>query len=510
MPLSTPEAGSTSRSDEQDRAETDAQPSPHEAQTWLLNRLGEEALVDHVLTTMNNVSGGARSVRQLHSAALRNFARALAKSDRSDSLSAFLRRLQISNSRQRSSGPDDEPDAVAQLDAYLKPLRSGGIYRGREATALESLLEHLLQSLPEDRSVNLTPAEVANALPRDSRRLRPLLAPRERDLIKSVEGNKCTFPELVFFSAALTLHGHGGLDGWLAMHKDGRKGLAHSLLRENVRSPARGVLSAIERLQKVAGIAPELRVQIQGSRSYTTAFEPGPDLVEEPGTRSGEPASSGPSGSAFVPVTTREEALQWFQNRKDDARLINLVYARDSSESVSQVRRGVRLLRGFMKFRLQHDSNATLRGLLGRFGSAPGSDERQRVHDDVSTFAAGFANSTVEQSCLRKALEELSTLMAEHVQGPNDEESVLGEFGKGAHDLLPPADVALIALLEGHEHRTSAARSFSLALLERGIAGLPEWISMWRDDRKPQAKMLLEELKAEQPRSIMGQYIVTA
>ncbi|HET9641844.1 MAG TPA: hypothetical protein VFP68_00440 [Burkholderiaceae bacterium] len=466
--------------------------SRDEGRTWLLKRLEEEALIDHVVATMDDaleVSYAAR-IRM----ALRNFSKALTLKDRNDSLTSFLSRLRLSTAgRNRSPATDEARNARDELDAYLHRLESGARPRVREAKALESSLNFLLDSFLKGGEVDFTQAAVDHPALLESKRLRPLLPGRERDLIDSVELHGACYPELVFFSTKLLLDGHGGLTGWLAMYKDGRESLAQRLLKEEFENTRSRVLSAVDKLQTAAGVAPGLRVRVQGTVRYTKDFGLEPMAVDEPHRGPGEAHSDRLEVQPLAPAMTAAEAVQWFQNRKDDARLIEEVFPQRSSLAVHQVKSGVRLMRGLIKRLLADDSNATLRAFLNGFSSQD-DEESVKATQQVSAFVARFARPATEGHRLSQALRELRHLADQYLPVMDDRPADQGPSGTAGIDLLPPQDIALIERLDTSSNARRAAKDFAVALLEKRVGGLSEWISMASDERHFEAKRLLEEV----------------
>jgi hypothetical protein len=194
---------------------------------------------------------------------------------------------------------------------------------------------------------------------------------------------------------------------------------------------------------------------------------------------------------------TREEALKWFRNRKDDAFLIDSVYLERCGGDRES---GAKLLRRFTRNLLQADRDATLREFLRHFNSDD-PYKRQMAEDEVSAFGDGWSRSVLEG-----ALNILVEHKFDDIEGGADEFNRSGRSGTRPRALLPPDDAALIDLLEDAERArakakaittsrySSVATQFAIALLEKGIGGLSEWLSMQRGDASPQDKARAKEL----------------
>ncbi|HET9641843.1 MAG TPA: hypothetical protein VFP68_00435 [Burkholderiaceae bacterium] len=454
---------------------------------------------------MDGVSVAAPSTQGHYVTVLRAFVKVLLEKEQGDSLKSFLTRWELAKGREKGPAPHDEPDAETQLDGWLQHLKGGGKQQRRAALTLQSSLEFLLESLKQEGNADLTQGEEAQRLLLDASRLRKLLPSHELELIRSVE-TRTTHPELVLMSCALLRDGHGGLTGWLAMHKDGRAGLARELLEQRLALSGRKLLPPIEKLQTAAGVMPKLRVRCQ--RHEVTGE--GPRGLGPSASRPGEAEPSGRQAAPPEPAMTPPEALQWFKNRKDDARRIDAIYARYSSGSADQVRDRTRMMRALMRRLLEEDSGATLKEFVERFSSE--DDEECRKARELVSAVAGTHSKRPElaERALFRALDELRVLEAGHPEVLNDEFSVLQKAGTPAVYVLPPDDRALVSSMQGNLGRKSAAINFAVALLEKGIGGLSEWISMTRGGRYEEAETLLQEYVASGLTRRVRDFILTA
>jgi hypothetical protein len=119
--------------------------------------------------------------------------------------------------------------------------------------------------------------------------------------------------------------------------------------------------------------------------------------------------------------------------------------------------------------------------------------ERKSARDDANRLALSFKRADGKPA-LFEALQDLPVLDAQYPQSADDQFDVSSKSGTPAKSILPPDDCTLIAMLADAPGVRGAARNFSFSLLEKGIGGLSEWLSMWRDpDRTVQVKKLLED-----------------
>jgi hypothetical protein len=462
--------------------------SPEEAASWHRNRLEDDALIDHVLDDRLKVLGVSPNERILASRGLRKFAKALADADKSASLTAFL-------TRTGSSHGDDERDAGELVSAILLG-RDDAKHTRAEARGLKLALKTLREVSGEELDARRAAAMESFPASHDPRKLRYALPPQELALIEKVKNIGSRQSLLVRFSSRLLLGGCGGLNGWLAMYRDGRQDLAHRVLVEKLGAPGQGELAAIDALQEAAGVEPGWRIRIPGTRSYTLSV----GIESRPAAETAGVLHD----SAIQRTMTRAEALQWFSNRMDDASLIDEAYVRRLG---GDPQHGAKRLRRFMKTLLDRDPNATLREFLARLS-------RDASIEDIAHEIEFFSDNAWAR---RNVAESLNALKHEVVdpEVATDRPDILKKSGTRPRDLLPPDDKSLMHLLDDDRRRstpagkpvdlahTSAATRFALALMEKGIGGLAEWMSMYCQDAslqdRAEAKSLLDTFVRNSP-----------
>ncbi|HET9645253.1 MAG TPA: hypothetical protein VFP68_18280, partial [Burkholderiaceae bacterium] len=472
----------------------------NEAALWHQNRLDDDALIDDVLVAILQALGINKTQTDVATRALRKFATALADADKGDSLRAFLERTKGLES-------EEEQDAIDELFAFLPNL--GDSRRGLEGANGLKLALKLLRHMPDDER-DARRAGASTRLPGvlDPVKVRRSLPPQELALLEKVEIVR-NVPALVRFSSTLLLHGHGGLTEWLEMHKDGRLELARKLFVEMF-VPGRRSLPALEALQQIAGIAPEARIRIQGTHSYigdlNFKVQAGSEIASTSrDSRPGQPVTP----SVAARTMTRSEAGQWFQNRKDDASLIDAVYVKRCG---GERRRSANLLRHFCDALVARDRNATLRAFLCRFNSDE-VEERRIAHDEVKAFDEQEAVGSRVEQALNVLSERRGT---EDLNIAADEFEVFGSSGTKARKMLPPDDQNLLAMLDADARRraqrsgrvdnqpAAVAIRFAVHLLEEGIGGLAEWLSMQgadaSGDDRAQSKSLLDSFVLALPK----------
>jgi len=470
--------------------------SQERAWTWLRNRLEDEVLIDRVSTALNKSSSVGPPSHCLYAMVVRNFVSSLLEKESSDGLKAFMTRLRRSKDT-HTSPADEGPHAAAQLAAWLQPLKLGGTYQRRQAMALESALDELLK---QDENQDLMQDEVANLALRNASKLRKLLPASELDLIRSVETAK-TFPDLILFSGTLLRDGHGGIVGWLEMYKDGRGNLARQLFNEKLVITGRDTMAAVKRLQVADGIKPKLTVRCKRFAINPARPSGSGPAQADPGERQGTPLND-----AMTPA----DALQWFKNRKDDARLIDVVYTRHSSSNAYQLKDGARYMRVLMNGLLKEDSKATLREFLERFSSKD-EEKKDKAQGQASAIAANHSKGARGiETTLFRALEQLAALRGGSADVEDKEFSLFQKSGTPASYLLPPDDSALISSMRPSPGRRRAATYFSIALLEKGVGGLSQWISMSRDGRNEEAEKLLQDYAESGVHQAIRDFVITA
>ncbi|HET9646200.1 MAG TPA: hypothetical protein VFP68_23240, partial [Burkholderiaceae bacterium] len=475
-----------------------------------MNRLEDEALIAHVLTNRQEVRAASVSTRRTHAMVLRNFTKALVEKDATDSLGAFIRRLRISKDRQDRWATEEGLDPVAQLDEYLRPFRSGDKYGRRQGSCLASGLEFLAESGDDHASTSGS----ATPLP-DHATLRTLLPPHERDLIKSVELRGKPIPALVVFSSRLLLDGHGGLGGWLGMYKDGREGLARSLLTEKFGTREREALAAIQSLQRSAGVAPDLIVPSDGMSGCAadereqTCDEAVSDARQEPFPQRMTPTEAVHAlhkekddfpAQANPMAMSPEHVGQWHRNRLEDDALINHVLIA-AMEALGASRRleltARKQLRDFATSLANADPNDSLSAFLKRSEDLQG-DEWQEKKEEVAAFLERFGDShedRLKAHQFKSALTILRHIPAEERNAERSGSAIPLPALLDSMRLrtsLPAHERALIAKAEVSHSCASLVR-FSSTLLLEGYGGLTGWLAMHKDGRAELARKLLVE-----------------
>ncbi|HET9645305.1 MAG TPA: hypothetical protein VFP68_18565, partial [Burkholderiaceae bacterium] len=172
---------------------------------------------------------------------------------------------------------------------------------------------------------------------------------------------------------------------------------------------------------------------------------------------------------------------------------------------------GARLLRRFTRTLLDGNPSATLRDFLRRFDSQD-ADERQKAYEELSNFD----NREWARTRLNDALNTLVQHGYDDLHLGVAEFELFGRSGTIPRTLLPPDDQSLLEVLDKDARtrnvpggtvdmtNTSAVTRFAVALLEGGIGGLADWLSLLREDSSPQdkaeAKVLLDSFRSTLPR----------